>query len=824
LIDLKNADVIFIIGSNAAENHPIAMKWALRAKERGAKLIVADPRFTKTAAAADIHVPFRSGADIALLGGMIRYILENNLYFPDYVLHYTNASYLVDPEFMGPGELDGVFSGFDEKTGKYDMKSWSFQSDDRGVPLKDLTLEDPRCVFQLLKKHYSRYTIEMVSSITGASEKILLDAYKTFGSTGRAGRAGAILYCMGATQHSVGVQNVRCKAIIQLLLGNMGMAGGGLNALRGECNGQGAPDNGIFAGVLPGYMPTPSSSLVDLRSYVEKHAPACSDPMSINWWANRDRYIVSYLKALYGDKAVEENDFAYSWLPGTDEGMDVTAFAAFGEMLKHNIQGFFCWAYNPACSGSDADKIRKALSRLQWMVCVDIFDSETASFWRGPGMSPEDIGTEVFLLPASTPFETEGDTTTTGRVLQWKDRAIEPVGESKPVYEIINKLYFGVKKCYRKEGGVCPEPVVYLTWNYGEPGAGGEIENIDVRRVAREINGYYLEDVFDPDASPPGFIGRKGQIVIDFTHLRADGTTACGNWLYSGSHGLVDGEVVNLATRRGKADPGGLGLFPEWGWSWPLNRRVLYNRASVDLEGNPWDPRRPILKWDPVAQAWEGDVPDGNGPPMAFEGGKYPFIMKIDGRGHIFGPLADGPFPEHYEPLESPLAHNLLSRRRTNPAAKCDYTGRIPPPEGMLLTGENRYPFVCTTIRVQEHYESGSMTRRQPRLAAMQPGVFVEMSEELAEEKAIKSGEEVIVSSARGELPAAARVTGRLKPFVVGGFTIHLVALPWCFGWRYPENSAGGDSANLLTPWFFDPNAMEPEVKAFMVNISKRYK
>lgn len=809
------------MGSNAAENHPIAMKWVMKAKPRGAKIIVADPRFTRTAAKADIYAPFRSGADIAFLGGMINYILENNLYFREYVVNYTNAPCLVSPDFRGPGELGGVFSGYDPNTRKYDTKSWSFQLDERGLPRMDFTLEDPHCVFQLLKKHYSRYTLEMVSTITGTPRTSLRKVYGTFALSGKRDAAGTILYSMGTTQHSVGAQNVRCKAIIQLLLGNMGMAGGGLNALRGECSAQGAPDNGVFADVYPGYIPVPSASLVDLEAYIQKHAPASNDPKSINWWVNRDKYIVSYLKALYGDKAHRGNDFAYSWLAKTYEGMNVTAFVAFDEMFRGNIEGFFSWAYNPACSASNAGKVRKALAKLQWLVCVDIFDSETASFWKGPGMKPEEIETEVFLLPAATSFEKEGSTTTTGRCLQWKYRAADPLGQSQPDYEIINKLYYRVKKLYEKEGGVFPEPVVNLTWNYGEPNAVGEIEKVDVHRVAQEVNGYYVEDVYDRSVDPPKLIGRKGEQVADFISLRADGSTACGNWLYSQSYPEVDGKKVNNAARRRRTDPTGLGLFPQWGWSWPLNRRVLYNRASVDLEGNPWDIRRPVLKWNSETKNWEGDIPDGGGAPMGQQDGKYPFVMKIDGKGHIFGPLADGPFPEHYEPLESPLRQNPLSFTRINPAAKIHYTEGSGMPENIYSYGDSRYPLICTTIRTQELYETGSSTRRQTWLAEMQPQVFVEMSEELASERGIANGETVLVASARGSLWAVANVTERLKPFVIKGSIVHQVALPWCFGWKHPESGSGGENANLLAGWIFDPNSTEPEVKVFMVNISK---
>lgn len=375
------------------------MRWVKKAQEKGARLLVADPRFTRTAAQADIYVPFRSGTDIALLGGMINYILEHDLYFKEYVIHYTNAAFLVNPDFQCPGELDGVFSGYHEETREYDTRTWSFQPDERGLPKKDDTLADPNCVFQLLKKHYSRYTMEKVSSITGTPEEKLEEVYRTFSLTGRPDRAGTILYSMGATQHSVGAQNVRCKAIIQLLLGNMGLAGGGLNALRGECNAQGAPDNGILCEVYPGYMPVPSASLVDRETYIRKHVPGSPDPKSINWWLNRDKYLVSYLKALYGDRATEDNDFGYEWLAKYDEGMNLTAFMAFEQMLQGKVEGFFAWAYNPACSASNAGRVRGALSNLQWMVCVDLFDTETASFWRGPRIDPKRYGRRSSCFP-----------------------------------------------------------------------------------------------------------------------------------------------------------------------------------------------------------------------------------------------------------------------------------------------------------------------------------------------------------------------------------------------------------------------------------------
>jgi len=839
-IDVKNADVILIMGSNAAENHPISMKWITKAKEMGAKLIVVDPRFTRTASKADIYAPIRSGTDIAFLGGMIKYILDNNLYFKDYVVNYTNATFLVNPEFRGSGELQGVFSGYNEKTRKYDKKTWSYQMDENGIPKKDPTLKDPNCVFRLLKKHYSRYTIDNVSSITGTPKEKLLEVYKTYASTGKPDRVGTELYAMGWTQHTVGTQNIRAMSIIQLLLGNVGMAGGGINALRGQSNVQGSTDQGILFHILPGYLPVPTASLIDLKFYIEKYTPITKDPKSVNWWGNRGKYITSYLKAIYGNKATKDNDFGYAWLPKLDEGMNGSWLVLFDQMLKGKFEGFFAWGQNPACSSGNAGKVRKALAKLKWMVNVDMFDNETGSFWRGPDMNPAEIQTEVFQLPTASSVEKEGSLTNSGRLLQWKYKAIEPMGESKPDSEIINELYFRVKRLYQKEGGKFPAPILNLTWDYGEKGPDGKIKKIDIHRVAKEVNGYYLEDIFDTKVTPPKQLGKKGSLCTNFVTLQADGTTSCGNWIYSGSYTEKDGKVINMMARRGKDDPTGLGLYSGWAWCWPVNRRVLYNRASVDLQGRPWDPKRAVIKWNPTKLnpltnkpgVWEGDVPDGPAPPMADEkAGKYPFIMRADGMGAIFGPgLADGPFPEHYEPLESPVMENLMSKKhRINPTIKLFYPVTGPndmpakegPLEDIFVVADTRYPIVATTYRVSEHWQTGVLTRHLPWQLEMMPQIFVEMSKELAEEKGIKGGEKVIVSSVRGKVWAIAMVTERFKPFKIMDRTIHQVGLPFHFGWQYPEDGSSGDSSNLLSPTIGDANTHIPETKAFMVNIEK---
>jgi formate dehydrogenase major subunit len=825
-VDLRNADVILVMGSNPASNHPISMKWIMKAKEKGAKLIVVDPRFTQTAAKADIYAPLRSGTDIAFISGMIKYIIDNNLIFRDYVVNYTNASFLVNPDFKMPGELDGVFSGFDEKTAKYDKKTWTFQMDEKGLPKRDLSLKDPRCVYQILRKHVSRYTPDMVSSITGTPKEKLIEVYKTYASTGTRDRAGTECYAMGWTQHTVGVQNIRAFCIVQLLLGNMGIAGGGVNAMRGESNVQGSTDYGLLFHILTGYNPTPTASLVDLKAYTEKYTPKTKEPKSVNWWGNRPKYITSYLKAIYGDKATKDNDYGYSWLPKLDEGMNAAWLRLFLAMGMGKFEGFFAWGQNPACSSAAAGKVRQVFSKLKWLVNVNLYDNETASFWKGPDMKPEDIQTEVFMLPCCSSVEKEGSISNSSRLAQWRTAAIKPIGQSMPDSEIMNELYYRVKKLYQKEKGKSPAPILNLTWDYGEKNKDGKIEHFDIHRVAKEINGYYLEDIYDKKVDPPKLIGKKGQLVTNFVTLQADGTTSCGNWLYSGSYTQKDDKVINMMARRGKEDPTGIGLYPNWAWAWPVNRRIIYNRASVDQNGNPWDPKRAVIKWNPTKEnpatgkpgVWEGDIPDGPAPPLSDEkGGKLPFIMKPDGIASIFGPgLADGPFPEHYEPLECPIQENPMSKkRRINPTAS---------PLAQMASHfscDVRYPFVATTYRVTEHWQTGVMTRHTPWLLEMQPQMFVEMSKELAAEKGIKNGDKVKVSSGRGSLWAVAVVTDRFKPFKVMNQTIHQVGMPWHFGWQFPVDGSGGDSANLLTPFIGDPNTSIPESKAFMVNVEK---
>ncbi len=797
-IDFRNADVILNMGSNVAENHPVSFKWIQAARDRGATFIHVDPRFTRTSAKADLYVRLRSGTDIAFLGGMIKYILDNKLYDDFYLKNYTNAPFLVNPKYHFE---DGLFSGYDPQNRGYDTTTWSLEKDEKGIPKTDPTLTDERSVFQVLKNHYNRYTLEKVSEITGTPKKDLEEVYRLYSSTGKPDRAGTVLYAMGWTQHTVGVQNIRAMSMIQLLLSNMGIAGGGVNALRGESNVQGSTDHALLFHLLPGYLPIPRAQWPTLAHY-NKTTPASKDPRSVNWWKNRPKYMVSFLKSMYGPKATKENEFGYAWLPKPGIFRDASWLNLFDEMYKGSFSGFFAWGMNPACSSANAGKVRQAMAKVDWLVNVNLFDNETGSFWKGPGMDPQKIKTEVFQLPCAASMEKEGSITNSGRLMQWRYKAVNPPGEARADSEIIYELFKRVRALYEKNGGAFPEAILNLKWDYESNG------HFDIRRVAKEINGYFLEDIPEHPVDKKPY--KKGTLVPSFVYLLDDGRTSSGNWIYSASYT----EAGNMAARRKKTDPTGLGLYPEWAWAWPVNRRIIYNRASVDLEGNPRDPQRAILKWDEAAKKWVGDVPDGPAPPMGTQG-VYPFIMKPDGVAALFGPgLKDGPFPEHYEPLECPVEKNLMSGQRINPAVKI-FEDAL----DKFASCDPRYPFICSTYRVTEHWQTGVLTRWLPWLIEAEPQMFCELSVELAKLRNIKNGEKTIVSTQRGQVEAVAIVTPRLKPFQIAGQTVHQIGMSWHYGWLHPKDC--GDSANLLTPTVGDPNTMIPESKAFMANIAK---
>jgi formate dehydrogenase major subunit len=802
--DLKNSDCILIMGSNAAEHHPIAFKWILRAKENGAKIIHVDPRYTRTSARCDYHIPLRSGTDIAFLGGMINYIVNNDKWFKDYVLNYTNASFIVGKDYTF---TDGLFSGYDAQKRKYNKDTWILEKDAKGIPKRDMSLNDPRCVFQMMKTHYSRYTLDKVSSITGVSKENLLKVYEEYSATGTPDKAGTECYALGWTHHTTGSQIIRTMSLVQLLLGNMGIAGGGINALRGEPNVQGSTDHCILYGNLPGYLKMPTASLDTLEKYLHKCTPESKDPQSANYYQNYPNFFVSTLKAFFGDKATAENSFGYSWVPKMDDGAAYSLMHLFDKMYEGKIKGLFAIGTDPAVSAPNTSKVRKGLEKLDWLISENIFDNETHSFWKGPGVDPKKVKTECFLLPAAASMEKEGSQSNSGRWVQWKYKAAEAPGDGIPVGEIEIKIMDAIKALYAKEGGVFPEPILNLKWDYTDNKG-----RYDALKVSKQINGYFLTDtVIEDKAKGTKTEFKKGQLVPTFGMLKADGSTSSGNWCLTGSFG-ANGE--NKMAKRGKEDPTGLGLFPNWAYAWPVNRRILYNRASCDLNGNPYNSKRKILAW--TGEAWVGDVPDGPWPPQADkEKGKYPFIMKADGLGALFGPgMVEGPFPEHYEPLEGPLAKNPLSGQLINPAIQI-FKGEL----DKTANADAKFPYVCTTYSCTEHWCSGALTRWQAWLLEAMPELYVEIGDLLARDLGIRNGVRVKVSSIRGAVECVAMVTKRFKPFQIEGKTVHQVGLPFNYGWLFPKD--GSDSTNFLTPTVGDANTFCPEYKAFMVNVQK---
>jgi formate dehydrogenase major subunit len=825
--DLQNSDCVFIIGSNAAENHPVSFKWITKAiEENGATLINVDPRFTRSSAKADIYAQMRSGTDIAFIGGMIKWVLDDMEARPErynmtYVTEYTNIAFLIDPEFKTAAELDGKFSGFtpgdNPDFGSYDKSTWKWQTDADGIPLKDKTLQDPNCVFQLLKKQFARYTPDAVCNITGTDKETYLDICATYARTGGIGKSGTIMYAMGTTQHTVGTQNIRSYAILQLLLGNIGVAGGGINALRGESNVQGSTDHCLLFHILPGYLTPPTASQPTLQDHLDAKLAgfATSDPKSASWWLNYPKYLVSLLKSWYGDNATEANDFGYEWLPKLEPGTNYSHISLFEAMAAGTIKGMFAWGQNPAVGGPNSFAERQALHNLEWLVVAELWETETCAFWQEPGVDPANIQTEVFALPAACSYEKSGSISNSGRWSQWRWKAVDPPGDATPDLEIVRELMLKVIELYEAEGGPVADAITKLRWKGwydADPLPRGADSLADL--VSREINGWAEADIEDSYT--------EGQLMASFGHLRADGSTSSANWLYTQSYTEIEGEGVNAGEKnrqkwRDNTDyhPAGIGLYSKWTWCWPINRRIIYNRASVDLNGNPWDPDDFVIKWDPAANdgngTWVGDVPDGGWVPMSMDGTRYPFIMKPEGFAHIFGPgRAEGPFPEHYEPLESPV-DNPLSGTQNNPAIT------VWRPDEIAKPGDG-YDIVCTTYRVTEHWQAGQMTRNLPWLVELMPQMFVEMSEELATELGIATGELVTVESIRGNVQATAIVTKRFKPFTIAGKTIHQIGLPWHWGFT---GLCQGDSANRLTPHVGDANTMIPEFKAFLVRVTK---
>ncbi len=825
LIDIQHSDVIMAT-SNMAENHPVGFLWVMKAKERGAKLIHVDPRFTRTSAVADVHVPLRSGTNIAFFGGLISYAIQNNLYFKDYVVHYTNASFLIDPAFKTPTDLNGLFTGL-EQTGKggpdphvaerYNQGSWKYQLDAEGNPKRDLTLRDPNSVFQLLRRHYSRYTPEMVERVCGIPKQKFIEAAQLFCGTSGPEKTGSITYALNLTQHTNGVQNIRALCMLQLLLGNVGRSGGGVVALRGHANVQGATDLAVLYQDLPGYMAMPFRDRhPTFKDYLETETPKSG------FWVNKPKFFVSLLKAWYGDAATKENDFGYDWLPKRASADAYSHQHIFVDMYKGKIKGFLLIGQNPAVGGPNAKLARAALGKLDWLVVKDIFLTEAAEFWKAPASpphreatDPKSIKTEVFFLPAAPAAEKDGSLTNTMRLIQWHEKAVDPPGDVRSDAEFVYEIGKRLKKLYAGSKAKRDQGILALTWEYGD-------KEPDMLQVLKEMNGFALKDITDKDGK---VVYKKGDPLSTFVHLTDDGSTCSGIWIYTGvTVNDAEGKLVNRANLRKKADEKDY-LAHGWGFAWPANRRILYNRSAADPSGKPWSEKKKLIWWDAEAPGaspdkkgkWVGmDVPDFNAflAPEA-KGGDNAYIMRADGKGAFFGPLADGPFPEHYEPIESPIK-NLLSKQQNNPVAKI---WQVPDHRNDLAgVGSPDYPYVITTYRLTEHHLSGVMSRYLPMLAELFESHFAEISHELAAELGIKNGDVVTVSTPRGKIHAKAMVTNRFKPFIINGKKTHQIGVPWHWGYN---GIAKGDITNDLSATVGDPTVYIQETKAFLCNVKK---
>jgi formate dehydrogenase major subunit len=848
-VDIKNTDMMLIMGGNPAENHPCGFKWAIEAKRnRNAKMIVVDPRFTRTAATSDLFLQIRAGSDIAMLGGMVRYAIENNRIARDYLVNYTNAAFIVKEGFKLPE--DGLYSGFDPSTKTYDKSTWNYEdgNDAGGVapavhaaagsppksagmalgqaavtptplpPLPpkvayDLTLQHPRCVYQLLKQQYSRYTPEMVERITGIQKDEFLKAADLFTSVRKDGdlkKVATIMYAVGWTQHSFGTQIIRTAAILQLLLGNVGRAGGGVNALRGHSNIQGATDMGGVFDSLPGYLKVPSPADTDLATWLKRITPTASKPApweSFNYYSNTPKFAVSYLKSQFGDAATKENDFAFNYMPKVDRNYSWTQI--WDNMYRGSVKGMLAFGMNGVAIGPDSQKNIDALKKADFLVVGEIYPDETSEFWKSPGITPEEmktINTTVYRLACAGFAEKDGSMTNSARWLQWKNVAVPTPGECRLDQDIVSEIFLKVRELYKKEGGKFPDPILNLTWSYATA-------HPSLAELAKEINGKALADLTDPKTQQ---VIKRGQQVPGFAWLKDDGTTSCGNWIYSGCWTEAGPQLA----RRGTEDPSGQGIYPNWAWSWPANRRVLYNRASCDPSGKPWDAERKQVWWNESAQLWVGnDVPDfkPDSHPKEHMG---PFIMTPEGVGRVFAPLgafADGPFPEHYEPIESPVQNAFHPNQSNNPVVKKLST----PADKYAMPGDG-FNIVCTTYRLTEQYHY--WTKNNPMNVQLIPEPFVEIPVELAQELGIKGNDKVKVTSARSYYVAKAFVTKRIKPMMIDGKKVYQIGLPIHQGYRGIQEDAGRDArtiANRLTPTVIDPNAYTPEFKGFLVKLEK---
>ena len=802
-VDIRNADLIVTMGGNPAEAHPVGFRWVMEARQyNDARLVVVDPRFNRTAAVADYYAEIRTGSDIAFLGGFINYLIENQRFHREYVLAYTDASLIVSPEF---GFEDGLFSGYDPDRGEYDKASWRYQHNDDDYARRDETLEHPRCVFQLMRRHYSRYTLDVVSSVCGTPRDKIQRVWDMMAETAAPDRTMTFLYALGWTQHSIGSQIIRTAAIIQLLLGNMGMRGGGVNALRGHSNIQGLTDLGLLSNLLPGYLKLAQSDEQSYASYIDDRArlPLVEDEVS--YWRHYERFHVSLMKAWFGDAASADNDWCYAWLPKLGQPL-YDVLHTFERMHRGEVNGYICQGFNPLAAFPHKAKNTEALSRLKYLVVIDPLRTETAEFWKNHGefhdVDPERIDTEVFRLPTSCFAEEDGTIVNSSRWLQWFWSAAKPPGEARADTAIMAGIFLRLKRLYQQEGGALPEPILNLQWPYRYP------EEPSPDELAREYNGWALEDVYDEARN---LVVRAGEQLPDFCKLRADGSTACGCWLFAGCWPREG----NLMARRDNSDPYGTGQTLGWAWAWPANRRILYNRASARPDGTPWSLRKAVVWWN--GQRWVGnDVPDfpvGSAP----EEGQGPFIMNQTGRGQIFARdrMNEGPFPEHYEPFETPIASNPL--HPDNPRAKHNPAARVFEQDRENFGTLEEFPHAATSYRLTEHFHYWTMHNRLNAIA--QPEKFVEIGERLAEELGIAKGDRVRVSSKRGHIEAVAVVTKRIRPLQVAGRTVHQVGIP--LHWGFLGETKKSYLTNTLTPFVGDANTQTPEFKSFLVRVDK---
>jgi formate dehydrogenase major subunit len=830
-----------------AECHPVAFRWVMKAKLKGAKIIHVDPRFTRTSAKSDIYASIRSGSDIAFLGGIINYVLNDRYwntdsFFQQYLVNYTNAASIVNEDFQDTEELDGIFSGFMQSSDKvnrwpyngsnshYDNTSWQYAHEGKSLKsrgpigdmalgdlirslkmppvLKDENLQHPRTVFQLVRRHFNRYTPEMVEKVTGCSKETFLKVARTVLENSGRDRTTSWAYAVGWTQHTCGPQIIGCCALLQLLLGNIGRPGGGILALRGHASIQGSSDIPTLYHSIHGYMPAPSI----LKDHSTLRAYLASEASATGYWANMPKFLVSYLKSMYGASATPENDFGYSWHPRISG--DHSHMPMFVAMAEGHVKGMLCIGQNPATS-INAGLERKGLRNLQWLVVKDNFITETASFWnKAPEIESNDINsdeiqTEVFFFPSAQVAELEGSFTNTQRMLQWHFKAAEPPGDCRSDAWFTYQLGLRLKKLYNHSLLARDQGIRNLVWDYdpvvpedipGEP---------DVEKILKEINGFHTDN---PD-----------QHLTGFAELKEDGSTTCASWIYCGVFPSPD---RNLAKRREPDAPGVIGAHLNWGWAWPANRRVLYNRASADLQGRPWSERKKWIWWD--GKKWTGyDTPDfaihkrpdapADPEGIGLEGlsGGQPFIMKPDGVGWLFTPngLVDGPLPTHYEPVESPV-ENVVYNQQNNPVLKYwkHEDNRI-----AEVTDEH-YPYVMTTFRLTEHFLAGAMSRWNSWLTELMPELFIEISPELAGEKGIYNNQRVRITTPRGQIRARALITGRIRPFLINGRRVHQVGMPWHWGW---QGVVAGDVVNQLTAMIGDPNVSIHEAKTFVCNVEK---